>query len=66
MTLRYSNTRTEWEANCFATAFLMPEDKFKKTFEACKGDIIAVARALRVPEADAKFRAAGLKLTANN
>ncbi|MQX36872.1 ImmA/IrrE family metallo-endopeptidase [Roseospira navarrensis] len=37
--LRYGSDRTEWEANWFAAAFLMPESDFRNAYKDTNGDI---------------------------
>ncbi|MDB2439732.1 ImmA/IrrE family metallo-endopeptidase [Hellea sp.] len=59
---RYGSDRTEWEANWFASAFLMPEDEFRKLVEDEKLPISRVARHFKVSQAAASTRAKVLKI----
>lgn len=40
--------RVEWEANWFASRFLMPSKKFLDSYERCRGDLRFVAREFNV------------------
>lgn len=59
---RYDSGRTEWEANWFAAAFLMPEQQFKEQFESLGRRIIDVANYFKVSLEAATYRAEYLKL----
>lgn len=48
---RYTNAkhdRSEWEANWFAAAFLMPTEQFKKDWDDFGGDLEQISRKYRV------------------
>ena len=36
---RYGSSPIEWQANRFAAALLMPQEKFRETFRLCEGNI---------------------------
>jgi Zn-dependent peptidase ImmA (M78 family) len=59
---RYGSGRDEWEANWFAGAFLMPEEKYRSVFIQDKGDVSAVAKRFGVSANAAKVRAQALGL----
>ncbi len=59
---RYGSDRVEWEANWFASAFLMPEHEFKKSYSSHKGNIFAVADHFSVSPRAAEIRAKRLQL----
>lgn len=63
MALRRGSDRIEWEANWFAAAFLMPQEAFKRAFEA-SGDLNEVARQFGVSAQAAEVRAKALQLIA--
>lgn len=54
--------RTEYEANWFAAAFLMPSPEFTQAFGACQGDFFAIASQFRVSYSAAEIRAKSLNL----
>jgi Zn-dependent peptidase ImmA (M78 family) len=58
---RYGSDRVEWEANWFATAFLMPEDKFRELANS-GATIDEIASSLRVSKQAASFRAKALNV----
>ncbi|MDB6133875.1 MAG: hypothetical protein JWM59_2118 [Verrucomicrobiales bacterium] len=57
-----SNNRLEWEANWFAAAFLMPEEKFRATAEIYGADPLRLAGQFLVSVEAAKVRLETLKL----
>ncbi len=57
---RYGSDRTEWEANWFAAAFLMPEREFKKQATKLKKNYSALARQFGVSVSAAETRAKAL------
>ena len=54
--------RTEWEANWFAAAFLMPTEEFRTCFDSSKGSILLVAEYFSVSTNAAEVRAKDLGL----
>jgi Zn-dependent peptidase ImmA (M78 family) len=54
--------RTEYEANWFAAAFLMPEQAFRETFVECGGDMVEIASHFRVSISAAGIRVKTLNL----
>lgn len=52
----------EWQANCFAAAFLMPERQFRSVHSEFAGDIFLVAERFGVSRAAATIRAETLSL----
>lgn len=61
---RYGSDRTEWEANWFAAAFLMPEQPFIDFFNEVDGDITLIAERFGVSSTAARIRAQALGLIA--
>lgn len=61
MALRKGSDRVEWEANWFASGFLMPEAAFRETLRRL-GTISAVASDFEVSSAAAEIRAKQLGL----
>ena len=61
---RYGSDRTEWEANWFAAAFLMPEQPFQDYFSEVDGDITLIADKFGVSSTAARIRAQALGLLA--
>lgn len=61
--LRKDSDRIEWEANWFASAFLMPEIEFKEIHSHYNGDIEDVADHFDVSVAAAEIRAKSLNLS---
>lgn len=59
---RYGSGRVEWEANWFAASFLMPEERFKKTFHSAGGHLQSIAKHFGVSEEAARVRAKSLGL----
>jgi predicted transcriptional regulator len=59
---RYGSNRVEWEANWFASAFLMPKDQFNDVFSKYAGNIFQVADHFKVSEQAATIRAENLGL----
>ncbi|AWK88495.1 ImmA/IrrE family metallo-endopeptidase [Azospirillum thermophilum] len=59
---RYGSDRTEWEANWFAAAFLMPEQEFREAYEELGQDVFAVAERFGVSTKAARIRAEALGL----
>lgn len=59
---RGSRNKAETQANVFASAFLMPREKFKKVYSDQNGDMQSVADAFDVSVAAAKVRAQVLGL----
>jgi Zn-dependent peptidase ImmA (M78 family) len=60
---RYGSDRAEWEANWFAAAFLMPEEKFRIEFSKRPGDFFTIAKVFGVSALAAQTRAKALNLT---
>jgi len=60
---RYGTNKTEWEANWFAAAFLMPKRKFTNDFRSAQGRIREVSELFGVSESAVKIRARSLGLT---
>jgi Zn-dependent peptidase ImmA (M78 family) len=56
---RYGSDRAEWEANWFASAFLLPEQSFRKAFEEGKS-LGQISRDFNVSEQAAHIRAKAL------
>ncbi|MGB0696027.1 MAG: ImmA/IrrE family metallo-endopeptidase [Rhodospirillaceae bacterium] len=59
---RYDSGRTEWEANWFASSFLMPTKTFTERFQLNKGDLVATANQFKVSLEAATYRAKNLNL----
>lgn len=59
---RYGSDRSEWEANWFAAAFLMPEKEFKSFFLESDKNIIATAEYFGVSTKAARVRSEALEL----
>ena len=57
---RYGSDRTEWEANWFAAALLMPEEQFRSDISTANGNIATVAKNYGVSLIAAKIRAEAL------
>lgn len=55
--------RTEWEANWFAAAFLMPENDFKQVHRECLKSIEATAYEFKVSVKAAQIRAQSLGIS---
>lgn len=53
---RYGTGRTEWEANWFASAFLMPEAEIKESYYRHSGNISNIAFDFDVSHAAAEIR----------
>lgn len=49
------DNRSEWEANWFSAAFLMPSEAFKEKLENNDGDIDIVAEYFKVSQAAARY-----------
>lgn len=64
LAFRWGNSRVEWEANWFATAFLMPRALFSSYFKKMGGNIYAVSGEFQVTLAKARSRSKELGLTA--
>lgn len=60
---RLGSTRIEWEANWFASGFLMPEEEFREAFSQNNGHPLALADRFGVSAQAALVRAQGLGLT---
>ncbi|MCG5242715.1 ImmA/IrrE family metallo-endopeptidase [Azospirillum doebereinerae] len=58
---RYGSDRTEWEANWFAAAFLMPENEFRTAIAQANGDLSEVADKFGVSNMAARVRAEALR-----
>lgn len=54
---RAGKGRVEWEANWFASGFLMPQCEFKKALDEEDGDVFFVAERFGVSSRAAEFRA---------
>lgn len=61
---RYGTGRLEWEANWFAAAFLMPEEKFKRKYYSFNMDNYELSLYFNVSESAVKTRKKDLKLGA--
>lgn len=61
MALRKGSDRVEWEANWFASGFLMPETAFKEAFRRL-GGVDGVAKEFEVSRSAAEIRAKQLEL----
>lgn len=59
---RKGSDRIEWEANWFAAAFLMPEQRFRDSFARHNGSIHRVAEEFGVSTRAAEVRAQDLRL----
>lgn len=59
---RYGSGRSEWEANWFAAAFLMPEEKYRTVFSEYCGDLARIAQRFGVSVSAARVRAQALGL----
>lgn len=59
---RYGSDQTEFEANWFAAAFLMPTDTFRAVYASLGGDILKVAEHFNVSPSAARVRAQSLSL----
>ncbi|WP_282295747.1 ImmA/IrrE family metallo-endopeptidase [Stenotrophomonas sp. PS02289] len=59
---RYGSDQTEYEANWFAAAFLMPSDTFKAEYIQKGGDLLKVAEHFKVSPSAASVRAKSLNL----
>lgn len=59
---RYGDGRTEYEANWFAAAFLMPHKDFETYFNEVSGNIGAIAEKFKVSLSAATVRAKALHL----
>jgi len=60
---RYGSDRTEWEANWFAAAFLMPKTAFSAEVRQQQGNLAAVAKHFAVSFGAVQIRAKALKLS---
>ena len=60
--MRSSSGRTEWEANWFAAALLMPHERFSSVWDALEGDAEKVASYFGVSNSAAEIRAKVLGL----
>jgi Zn-dependent peptidase ImmA (M78 family) len=59
---RKESEPVEWEANWFASAFLMPEHEFKRTYKETGESLLQTAKRFGVSEAAARIRAKRLGL----
>jgi len=59
---RYGNDRTEYEANWFAAAYLLPKPQFVSVFDAMSGNHSLIANHFRVPVKLSENRAKSLDL----
>ncbi|NHC44348.1 ImmA/IrrE family metallo-endopeptidase [Motilibacter aurantiacus] len=59
---RGSRNDAETQANVFASSLLMPEEKFKRAYARCAGDVFAIARIFDVSPAAVEVRAEVLGL----
>lgn len=59
---RYGSGRKEWEANWFAAAFLMPENRFREVFGKYGPNFTKIAQHFKVSESAARVRAKALGL----
>ena len=59
---REGNNRVEWEANCFAASFLLPEQAFLEAWDTHKGNIDMIAAEFGVSTSVVSIRAKRLKL----
>lgn len=62
---RSGSERVEWEANWFAAAFLMPEDRFKEEYIRSGGNLTKIASIFGVSESAAEVRSHQLRLSQN-
>lgn len=53
---RFGSDRVEWEANWFASAFLMPEQQFRGKFEDFSGDLYELSDSFKVSLNAAEIR----------
>ena len=63
---RYGSDRTEWEANWFASAFLMPSENFRRLAEQEKSSLSNIARYFKVSQAAVSTRAKVLEINVIN
>jgi len=59
---REGSNPVEWEANWFATGFLVPSSSFKKAFDECGGDIWQLAARFKVSSQTIQLRIKELNL----
>lgn len=59
---REGSNREEWEANCFAASFLLPEKTFRKAWQEHGGDTTLVAAKFGVSTSVVSIRAERLRL----
>jgi predicted transcriptional regulator len=59
---REGNNREEWEANCFAASFLLPEQAFRNAWRECAGNTTLVAARFGVSTSVASIRAQRLSV----
>ncbi len=59
---RLGSERVEWEANWFASAFLMPEDIFRNKFRDIEGDLFELSDYFNVSKKAAEIRSIRLGL----
>lgn len=60
---RYGSDQTEYEANWFAAAFLMPGDTYREVHKEFGGDLLRVAEYFKVSPSAASVRAKSLSLS---
>ena len=58
----YAENKTEWEANWFAAAFLMPDKLFRAEFIKSRGILAVLAPRFKVTQKAAQIRAKSLSL----
>lgn len=59
---RKGSDRSEWEANWFAGAFLMPEDEFRQKYDEENGNLLVISDYFNVSYSAAEVRADSLGL----
>jgi predicted transcriptional regulator len=62
---RFGTDQAEKEANWFAAAFLMPTEEYKREYELCNGDHVALSRIFNVSRPASEVRAKSLQLQGN-